>query len=164
MKRILLILIILFLTACGSNDTTEDPSVNENDNDEIQEDEIETLFEKEINITISDNDDLRVDLLHVAHGRSQSTDNVSLQIEVENKQNKTFKFYIDSLKIDGREIDSLHAWISDGEIDPEEIKTTYINGYEYEELTFKEHISGTIIYNDYEGNRNKLQFSEYINE
>lgn len=164
----LLIATLILIVGCSANaDDKEDNQKNETiDNNVVEnaEDEIETLFEKEMNIVIGDNDELKVDLLQVGHGRVDSTDYIALKVELENKQNKTFEFYIKDLKVDGKEIDSIHSWMNEDEIKPSETIEVFINGYEYEELSINEHIAGTIVYSDYEGNRYELEFNEYINE
>lgn len=150
----------LLLTGCGNKVKSNDEVIV----DEEREDEIETVFEKDTDITLIDNEDMKVNLLKVAQGRSDQTDHVSLKVEIENKQSKTFEFYLKELKVDGKEIDSTHLWIDDEEVKPEEVISTFINGYEDEELTLGEHVAGKIIYNDYDDNRNEIEFSEYINE
>ncbi|MCF3941581.1 hypothetical protein [Oceanobacillus alkalisoli] len=170
MRKLLFVLIaFLFIVGCSDDyseevESEEPEDVNTNDSEEVEETEIETLAEKDIELNLIDNDDLKIDLLRVAHGRDESADYVSLNIEIENKRDRTFELYIKELKIDGEEVDSLHIWMDDDEIKPSETVTTNINGYEYEEFTVEEHVSGTIIYNDYEGNRNEITFSEYVNE
>lgn len=164
MKRlILIVLAAVLLVACGNKeksvvvDGPEEEKVSEND-------EIETLSSEQIELALADNEDLKIDLLHVNNGRSELTDHVSLNIKIENKQNKTFELLLKDLTVDGKKVDSSHSWISDDEIKPNETIETIINGYEYEELTIAEHVSGTIIYKDYEGNRNEITFSSYIND
>ncbi|WP_277679472.1 hypothetical protein [Gracilibacillus dipsosauri] len=169
MKKLLFIFVsLIMLVACGNEDTIKVNGNNENDNDisnpEIEEDEIETLFSKDMNLTIADNADLKINLLQVGHGRADATDYISLRVEIENKQNKTFEFYIKDLKVDGQHVDDIHSWIGEGEIKPNETIEVFINGYEYEELSINEHVSGRLIYLDYESNRYEIEFSEYINE
>src|SRR5690625_1666833 len=72
---------------------------------ESTDDEIETLFKKDMNLVLFENEDIKIDLLLVAHGRVDSTDYVALKTKIENKQNKTFEFFIKDLKVDGKEID-----------------------------------------------------------
>lgn len=135
-----------------------------NEIEDVEEDEIETLFDKDVNITLVDNDDLKIDLLQISHGRSDITDFVALKIEIENKQNRTFEFYIDDLIVDGTKIEHTHPWINESEVRPKETIEAFINGYEYEELSINEHVAGRIIYRDYDSNRYDIEFSEYINE
>lgn len=157
---------LVLLIGCSENAD----EVNENDNNDTSdetesiESEIETLFNKDINLTIADNDELKIDLLYVAHGRKDVTDTVALKLEIENKQNKTFKFHIEDLKVDGIEIAHTRSWIDEDEIKPNETIQVFINGYEYEELSINEHVAGRIIYLDYDSNRYDIDFSEYINE
>ncbi len=172
MKRVLVILLttLLFIVGCSDNaddkenNVYENEVMNNNEVESVEEDEVETLFEKEMNITIGDDDNLKIDLLQVGHGRADSTDYVALKVEIENKQNKTFEFYITDLKVDGKGIDNNHSWIGEGEIAPNETIEVFINGYEYEELSIEEHVSGKIVYSDYDNNRYEIKFSEYINE
>lgn len=163
-KMLIPLLVILLLVAGCSNDPKETVTKDITDEANDEEEKIETLFEKEININIGDNDDLKVDLLHVRHGRADSTDYVSLKVKIENKQNKTFEFFIEDLKVDGKDIDDIHSWIGEGEIAPNDTIDVFINGYEYEELSINEHVAGKILYRDYDSNRNELEFSEYIND
>lgn len=165
-------LLALVLGACGeeeyekdninADDSTE--LENESQENKVEEDEMETLFEKDTDLVLFENEDVKIDLLLVGHGRSDLTDHVALKTEIENKQNKTFEFYIHDLAVDGKEIDRSHSWTDTGEIKPNDTIEVFINGYEYEELSVEEHVSGTIILRDYEGNRDEIKFSEYINE
>src|SRR5690625_2280115 len=170
MKKLLFILVsLIMLFACGNDTTNKVNGNNENDNDiskseNIEEDEIETLFSKDMNLTIAENEELKIDLLQVSHGRSDITDFVALKVEIENKQNKTFEFFIEDFKVDGKKIDHTKSWISESEIKPNEIIETFINGYDYDELSINEHVSGRLIYLDYESNRYEVKFSKYINE
>lgn len=157
----LLIISVLFLVACGNNDETLN---SERSVEEPTDDEIETLFDKDVNLTLAENEELKIDLQQVSHGRSDVTDFVALKVKIENKQNKTFEFYIEDFKVDGKEIDYTKSWTSESEIKPNEIIETFINGYDYDELSINEHIAGRIIYRDYDSNRYVIEFSEYINE
>lgn len=160
-KYVLLLIITLFLVACGNNDETLN---SERSVEEPTDDEIETLFDKDVNLTLAENEELKIDLQQVSHGRSDVTDFVALKVKIENKQNKTFEFYIEDFKVDGKEIDYTKSWTSESEIKPNEIIETFINGYDYDELSINEHIAGRIIYRDYDSNRYVIEFSEYINE
>lgn len=169
MKQLVIFVIsVLILTACGLENESEEINADINDNDNVNEEEIEneieTLFEKETNINLVDNDDLNIQLLQVSHGRDIASDFVGLRVEIENKQNKTYEYYIKDLKVDGTEINSTRAWFIDGEIKPKETIVTFISGYDYDELTIEEHVSGTIVYSDYDGGRDEIKFGEYINE
>lgn len=160
-KYVLLLIITLFLVACGNNDETLN---SERSVEEPTDDEIETLFDKDVNLTLAENEELKIDLQQVSHGRSDVTDFVALKVKIENKQNKTFEFYIEDFKVDGKEIDYTKSWTSESEIKPNEIIETFINGYDYDELSINEHIAGRIIYRDYDSNRYVIEFSGYINE
>lgn len=167
MKRLLFLLMaaLLVLAACEDQEDN-DPVVESSEQGEsdVEQDEIETLLSKETDLILFDNDDLKLTLLRVSHGRSETTDHVSLKVKMENQQKKTFEFYIENLTVDNKAIEITHLWIDDNDIKPNETIETTINGYEYEEFMLEEYIAGTIIYRDYEGNRNVIEFGEYIND
>lgn len=166
MKRLLFLLMAaMLLTACGKNEPKDEPIVEEGTIDEEEsKEEYETLRGEEHNIVLEDNEDLRITLLESAHGRSDVRDLVEMNLEIENKQNRTFEMYVDNLEVDGNKIDSTQSWLSESEIEPNETITLKMSGYDFDELKFDEHVSGRIIYRDYEGNRNEITFSEYIND
>lgn len=166
-KYILLLMTALFLVACRSSDESvvaEDEKVEELEELADEEDEIETLSSEDKDLLLFDNDSVKLELTMVNHGRANVADFISLHTNITNKQNRTYEVYIKDLEVDGREIDMMHIWLTEEELEPNAYKAMVINGYEYEELSIKEHVAGTIIYRDYEGNRNELEFNEYINE
>lgn len=164
-KRILILLMAaMFLVACSNKTATEDKEASaEEQPEEDDSTEYEVTYDKEANVMLADDENISMDLFKVAQLTDDVDDYVMLQVALTNKQNRSYDFYVEELKVDGKEVDSLHLWTDDNEINPNEILVTFINGYE-EELTIQEHVAGTIIYKDYEGNRNKLEFNEYINE
>lgn len=164
-KLYLLITLLILLVGCGGADEDVNNSDQEVTGDEEDaQDETMTLSDEEMDLMIIDDESLQITLKRIVHERNGITDRVSLEVEVENKENKTLEFYLKNFKIDGKDINSTHAWISDVEIKPNETIRTTINGYEDEELTIVEHVAGTLIVNDYENNRIEIGFSEYINE
>lgn len=163
MKRyILFILVLLFLSACGANETEKETQQNDN----VDDNEIETLSSEDVEIEIIDNEQLNIELQQVNHGRiiEEETDYISLKLNITNKQDRTYEMYLNELVIDGHEVGKTRMWIDKDKIGPNETIEVYINAYEYEELSVKEHVSGTIVIRDYEGNRHEVEFSSYINE
>ena len=162
MRKVFYLLAIIFtLSACGVVDDTSERDVSKENE---QQNEIETISQVEKDIVLIDNDDLTLNLKEVKHGRSDISDHVAIEIELTNKQNKTYELYLKDLIVDGKEINSTNIWIDEEDIQPKETIAVFINGYEHEELTANEHIKVSMLYKDYEGNRNEITFSEYIND
>lgn len=171
MKRLLvLVMATLLLVACGNDEPTIEKLIVE---DEIEQKEIEReiIGEKEHNITLLDNDDLKIILLTSIHERLydyEDKDILFLNLEVENKQNRTFRYSLDEISIDGRS-ESYDIGMTETDVGPEEKITMRANFSveilnENKTFTFDEHLSGRITYSDYDGFREQTYFSEYINE
>lgn len=171
MKRLLFILMAALLLAGCGNDSQQKEKLIVEDEVEIEEAKAEIIGEKELNITLLDNEDLKITLLNSVHQRVEDyevRDTLFLDFEIENKKNRTFNYYIDDdMSIDGRS-ETYIVGMTETDVGPEEkaIITANISSGSLDDkkLTFEEHISGTLVYRDFEGNRNVVEFSEYINE
>lgn len=168
MKRLLLLLTVtLMLVACS---TESQQTVKETKEETQQEDVITTVSESEHDITLIDNDELKIKLKETKQtvNESTGTNELELAVDIKNKTNKTIDMYINELLVDGTEVDDMKTYFYDGELKPNESKSTYIYSTVYEHdvdesVSMKEHIKGEITYSDYDGNRFKERFSEYIN-
>lgn len=183
MKKILFILIaFLLLVGCSNGDTSEEAEetedievegVNADDEEQSQEVEatVEVVAEQEHNIVLADNDDLKITLTDSLQERVsdyETKDILFLDFSVENKKNRTFTILIDDISIDGDSRD-YDIGMTETEIEPEEQKIITANLFlnvleDNKEITFEEHLSGKVTYIDFEGNREQIVFSEYINE
>lgn len=164
MRKVFYLLAMVFtLSACGAANVEDDTSERDISKENKQQNEIETISQVEKDIVLIDNDDLKITTKEVMHTRENVTDHIKLKIEVENKQNKTFDLLLKNYSVDGHDFPSTQLWISADDVEPNETIETLINGYEYDELTADEHVSGTIIYKSYDGARHEESFNEYIN-
>lgn len=170
MKRLLILLAAaVFLVACSNNEEkSTEPEVEERE--EVSSTQ-ETINEQEHSIVLVDNEDLIITLLdseHVRLTKHEDEDIIILNLEIENKQNRTFNIYLDNVTIDGRNEDYIIG-LSDTEIKPNDksvidarFMVDILN--ENKIMKFEEHLSGRFTYSDFEGNREQIDFSAYINE
>ena len=170
MKRLLIIFMgAMLLVGCGN----DEPKVEEPEEDVSAKKEStqETLNEQEHNIVLVDNDDLMITLLDSEHVRVtdyEDKDIIILNLSIENKHNRTFNIYLDEVTVDGRSEEYVIG-LSDTEIKPND-KTLIDARFmvdvldENKTIEFEEHLSGRFTYSDYEGNREQIEFSAYINE
>lgn len=174
MKRLLFILLgVMLLFACGKDEPKKETNeeLGQEDVSEKEESTQETINEQEHDIVLVDNDDLMITLIDSEHVRvtdHEDKDVVILNLSIENKQNRSFNIYLDELSVDGRS-EKYEIGMSETEIKPnDEIKLNasftvdILN--ENKLLEFEEHLSGRFTYSDYDGNREQVEFSEYINE
>ena len=183
MRKLLFVLIaFLLLVGCSDgsaeveSEVPEDIEVEEvsaDDEEQNQEDEatVEVVAEREHDIALVDNDDLKITMINSLQERAfdyEEKDVLFIEFSIENKKNRTFTILIDDISIDGDSRD-YDIGMTETEIEPEEQKIITANLFlnvleDNKEITFEEHLSGKITYIDFDGNREQIVFSEYINE
>lgn len=162
---------LLLITACSNKTATEDKDASVKEQQEVEGVITEVVSEQEHNIPLVDNEDLKVTLIDSKHDRLEdydAEDTLYLNLDVENKQNRTFNMYFDDISIDGSD-EEFDIGMSETEIGPKDHINIVVNMSknilnEDLTLTFEEHISGKIVYSDHEGNREAERFSEYVIE
>lgn len=134
MKRILVLLLIVFLVACS------------NDND-LDENEIKLAEDKNVKI-----------IVEVVEKEIEGKDRRVIEfIELINKTDRTFKVDLTSFVLDGDEVYDFNLFEFPDELRANEAEEIMV-------FTFiEEHLKGSIGYEDYEGNKHTIQFNEYIN-
>lgn len=176
MKKLLIMLLaLLFMAGCSDepeDKVNADEVIKEVEQEEIDEVITEVVSEQDHDVVLFDNEDLKLTLLSSVHERYENAsgkDEIDLTLELENKKNRTFEFYIKDLTLDGVETNDMKTFFDAEEIAPNEtidinLKTFTETDLDDFELNFEEHLSGIIIFSDHEGDRIETSFSEYINE
>lgn len=153
--------VVLSLTACSNSEPEEKITVDGTD----QEDNYEVLSEKDYEIELYDNNDLNITLNKSRHEREDAVqDWMKLMVTVNNKTDKTYDFYFEEITLDGNVYKVTNITSTDTEIKPNEELEVIVVVDSLEEISFDEHVSGQLVYNDYEKNRSVAEFSSYINE
>lgn len=169
-KYVLLLAAVMFLVGCGTEEIVTEVEYEEPE--KTEKEIIKTVISKdEHDITLIDNDDFTMILKESEHIRLkdyEERDELTLVLNVENKQNKTINLHIDDLYIDGDNGD-WDIGMSETELEPNATDdiTVYVTKDILNDdklISFEEHIKGEVIYSDYERSRVTEYFSEYINE
>lgn len=167
-KLLVLLFASVLLVACGNDEPEEDNNkISYESSDVIKdsksEDELEVVYKKELEVELTDDELVTIELQGVGIITDGIQNFVTMEVSMTNKENRTYEMFISELKVDGKSFEPGQMFVEADEIKPDEKLVTYINGFDHDELTIKEHVQGTIVFSDYEGNRNEMTFSEYIN-
>lgn len=144
----------MLLSACNISDTTK----------EIEQIDIEELFNRKHDILLINNDDIKLKLINARHERTEELDIIELSFEMTNKQNRTFEYLFKNMQLDGHR--DVMFGMSIHEIKPNKTMILKMNAMDTEHLSFDEYISGELHYNDYAEDvlsAIETEFSAYIN-
>lgn len=126
--------------------------------------ELEELYNREYDIVLVDNDDIKLKLINARHERTEELDIIELSFEMTNKQNRTFEYRFKNMQLDGHR--DVMFGMSIHEIKPNETMILKMNAMDTKHLSFDEYISGELHYNDYAEDvlsAIETEFSAYIN-
>ena len=165
MNRIVLFIGLVVLVAGCNIDETNNNSREDNAVNDVEQSEAEVLFDRENELIIYQDDNLKINLTKARQERMKSVqDFMKLMFVFENNTNRTYEFYFDEIQLDGEKYKITNISSTDNELKGNEELEVITVVDSLNEMSFDEYIGGKLIYKDYEGNRNTIEFGEYINE